>query len=168
MLLIYTGEGKGKTTASVGQAVRAHGSGLRVAFGQFLKRDGQAGEQAVLKILLGDRFFAGGQGFFRRKESFDRHRSAAVETLGWGMAQLEDRIELLVMDETLYALGNELVTREEVEALVASASRNHAHLVLTGRGLPDWLAAKADLITEMAPRKHHFDSGVPASKGVEF
>jgi cob(I)alamin adenosyltransferase len=168
MLLIYTGEGKGKTSASVGQALRAHGSGLRVAFGQFLKRDGQAGEQAVLKDLLGERFLAGGQGFFRNKEAFAKHRAAAIETLGWAMTQLESRIELLVLDETLYALGNELVTREEIEALIASAARNNAHLVLSGRGLPQWLAAKADLITEMLPRKHHFDSGVPASKGIEF
>jgi cob(I)alamin adenosyltransferase len=168
MLLIFTGEGKGKTTAAVGQALRAHGSGLRVAFGQFLKRDGQAGEQAVLKTLLGERFLAGGLGFFRRKEEFDKHRAAACEVYAWALAQLEAKVEFLVLDELLYALGINLLTPEEIQTLLGRAATSNAHLVLTGRGLPEWLESRADLVTEMFPRKHHFERGVMATKGVEF
>lgn len=68
MILVYTGNGKGKTSACVGQAVRALGQNMTVAFGQFMKRDGQAGEQRMLAQWLGPRFLAGGEGFLRREE----------------------------------------------------------------------------------------------------
>ena len=169
MILIYTGNGKGKTSASVGQAVRAHGQGLRVAFVQFMKRPGQAGEQAVLQSLLGDRWHAGGIGFFRSEASRPAHQKAAADTLAFGRALLDaGEVDMLVLDESLYALGAGLLNQRELAALLDAAQARGVHVVLSGRGLPDWLAARADLITEMDETKHPWQQGLAATKGIEF
>ena len=167
MILVYTGNGKGKTSASVGQAVRAHGQGLTVAFGQFMKRPGQAGEQMLLAVLLQERFRADGPGFFREGDEREKHRRAAAELLRWAEAMLPC-VDMLVLDEILYALGYGLVLNEELAALTKKACMEGTHLVLSGRGLPAWLEAEADLVTEMTEKKHPFAEGRPASPGIEF
>ncbi len=167
MILIYTGPGKGKTSACAGQTLRALGRGLRVAFGQFIKKDGQAGEQAILAQLLGEHFFAGGRGFVREAKDRAEHREAALRTLDWARNLLPE-LDMLVLDEILYALGAELLTPDEVRALMEEAGRCNVHLVFSGRGLPDWLAEAADLITEMEERKHPWRKGQGALPGIEF
>ena len=167
MIVVYTGKGKGKTSASVGQALRAHGQGLKVAFAQFMKRPEQAGEQAMLCALLGESFFVGGRGFFKNEAQRDEHRRAALAVLDWAQRALP-QADLLVLDECLYALGAGLLTDDEVKELVAAARAKSTHLVLSGRGLPEWLVAEADIITEMQPVKHVFETGQGAVKGIEF
>ena len=86
-----------------------------------------------------------------------------------GLRALADERDLmLVLDEVLYAFGNGLVTRQELEGLIAMARELDVHLVLSGRGLPDWLRAEADLVTEMGEVKHPHQQGVKAGKGIEF
>lgn len=167
MILIYTGNGKGKTSASVGQAVRALGQGLRVAFGQFMKRPEQAGEQKILRQLLGEYFYAGGKGFFRSEETREEHRRSALDVLRWAKDVLFV-VDLLVLDESLYALGCGLLQPEEVRELTALARGSGTHLVLSGRGLPDWLLAEADLATEMTGIKHPYATGRKAEPGIEY
>ncbi|QJT11031.1 cob(I)yrinic acid a,c-diamide adenosyltransferase [Oceanidesulfovibrio marinus] len=188
MIIVYTGEGKGKTTAGIGQAVRAIGGGFAVAFGQFLKRPDAAGEQRFLETELGHDFLAGGLGFYRDPADYPKHREAAKAVLQWARERLlpptpaqegtglarRRPVDLIVLDEILYALGSDLVTREEVEELLALSGTiqdkraNPPHIVLTGRGLPDWLAERADLITEMREIKHPAQSGLPAQRCVEM
>lgn len=167
MILIYTGNGKGKTSACVGQALRALGQDLRVAFGQFLKRDVRAGEQILLDRLLKDDFCAGGLGFFRREEERPAHRAAALRLLDWATERLP-RLDMLLLDESLYALRAGLIEREELESLVRAARTQDCHLVLSGRDAPDWLVDAADLVTRMDEVKHPAAAGVPAQKGIEF
>ena len=167
MILVYTGEGKGKTSACVGQALRALGQGMAVAFGQFMKRQCGAGEQVMLGRLLGERFRAGGLGFLRHEEDRPAHRAAAAHLLGWASEQLAG-VDMLVLDEALYALGAGILFKEELAGLLAEARGAGRHVVLSGRGLPNWLAAEADLITEMRERKHPWRLGVPAAPGIEF
>lgn len=167
MILVYTGSGKGKTSASVGQTIRALGQGLNVAFAQFMKKDELAGEQTMLARLLGEGFHAGGKGFFRKEEQRPEHRSAAQETLAWATAQM-DVVNMLVLDESLYALAAGLITREEVEALLRLAEEKGVHVVLSGRGMPDWLGERAHLVTEMLEIKHPWRQGIPATQGIEF
>jgi cob(I)alamin adenosyltransferase len=168
VILVYTGSGKGKTSACVGQAVRAIGQGLRVAFGQFIKRDGRAGEQAVLHRLLGDDFRAGGRGFVREgKEDAAEHREAALRTVNWALERMT-RVDMLVLDEALYALDAGVLKPEELRVLADAAVSRDVHLVLSGRGLPDWLAERADMITEMGERKHPWRLGQGAARGIEF
>lgn len=168
MIIVYTGNGKGKTSACVGQAVRAAGRGLRVAFGQFMKRDGQAGEQKILSELLApSRFFAGGEGFFRREEDRPIHRAAARIVLEWAAEQI-GVCDMVVLDESLYALDAGLVSHAEIEGLIAEARHAGRHLVLSGRNMPAWLAEQADLITCMEEVKHPLRNGVKAAPGIEF
>lgn len=167
MLLIYTGNGKGKTSACVGQALRAVGQDFRVGFGQFIKRDGQAGEQRMLARLLGDDFCAGGLGFFRREEERPAQRAAALRLLEWAMERLP-RLDMLLLDESLYALRAGLLEREEVERLIGAARAASCHLVLSGRDAPDWLTDMADLVTVMEEVKHPAARGVAAQRGIEF
>ena len=170
MILVYTGEGKGKTSACAGQALRALGQGMAVAFGQFMKRHCGAGEQIMLSRLLGARFRAGGLGFLRHEEDRPAHRAAAAKLMDWAREQAEE-VDMLILDEALYALGAGILTREELSPLLTGARGAHGedrHLVLSGRGLPDWLAEAADLVTEMQERKHPWRQGVPACRGIEF
>ena len=173
MILVYTGEGKGKTCACAGQALRALGQGMAVAFGQFMKRECGAGEQQMLRRLLGARFRPGGLGFLRHEEERPAHRAAAAQLLSWARQQAAE-VDMLVLDEALYALGAGLLTREELAPLLAGARGASGplgavrHLVLSGRGLPDWLAEEADLVTEMRERKHPWRQGIAAAPGIEF
>lgn len=167
MLIVYTGNGKGKTSASAGQALRALGQGLRVAFAQFMKKDVQAGEQRLLATLPGLQMYIGGNSFFRQERDRPAHRAAALDTMTWAL-QAVCAADMLILDEALYALKKDLLTREELENLLAEAERCGTHVVLSGRGLPDWLEERANLVTEMREIKHPRHQGVPAAKGIEF
>lgn len=168
LIMIYTGSGKGKTSAAVGQAVRAKGSGLSVAFGQFLKRDDQAGEQKILKSLLGNDFFASGQGFYRNKSQYRKHRDAVKEMINWAENKISSDYDLLILDEAIYALGMDLLKKEELDGLIDKATVSGTNLVLTGRNSPPWLTEKADMVSEIFEVKHHFQKNVSARKGIEF
>ena len=167
MILVYTGDGKGKTSACVGQAVRAMGQGLSVAFGQFMKRDGQAGEQVMLAKLLDGRFFAGGLGFLRNDADRPAHREAALSVVAWAQVQLE-QVDMLVLDETLYALSAGILEQQELEQIMALARASNRHLVLSGRNAPHWLVESVDLVTSMTEIKHPWRTGVKAAPGIEF
>ena len=168
MILIYTGNGKGKSSASCGQALRALGRGMRVAFAQFMKQDGKGGEQVMLAKLLQENFLAGGKGFFMKQEQFPAHRAAAREVLAWVAAKIPG-LDLLVLDEALYALNSGLITKDELEKITAFfAGDGKPVLVLSGRGLPDWLREEAHLVTEMQEIKHPYAQGIPAQTGVDF
>lgn len=168
MILLYIGPGKGKTSACVGQCLRAHGQGLAVAFGQFMKRDGLAGEQAVLHGLLGERFLAGGIGFFREEEERPAQRAAAQKVLVWAHGQLANGARMLILDEACNALGRGLLLEEEMRGLCLTCREAGCHLVLSGRTAPQWLQDEADLVTRMDAVRHPYTQGVPAQKGIEF
>lgn len=167
MILVYTGNGKGKTSASVGQAVRALGQGMHVAFFQYMKRPGAGGEQGVLRELLGENFIAGGIGFLRNPEDFAEHREAARRLTDVVMARLPE-LDMLILDEALYALRSGILTQAELELIIGVCEEQETHLVLSGRDAPEWLCAKAHLVTEMLEVKHPYAQGIPAARGIEF
>jgi cob(I)alamin adenosyltransferase len=168
MIVVYAGDGKGKTSAAMGQIIRAMGHGMRVGCVQFMKRNGVAGEQYFLANLLGEDYHIGGLGFFKNQEEFDLHRESALAALHWAAERIKANIQLLVMDESLYALGAGLIVREELQEVLDAAQVHGVHVVLTGRGLPDWLLGQADLVTEMVSRKHPYGQGQGAVRGVEY
>ena len=179
MLIVYTGNGKGKTSACVGQAVRALGQNFTVFFAQFMKSGRVAGEQRLLGELLGEAFFCNGKGFYRgREEEFATHRAAVEETLAWvcerlaGLAQSSTSPKpagrMLILDEALYALGHGLLLEPELRKIVDLCRAEDVHLVLSGRGLPQWLEQEADLISEIKEHKHPLQSGGKALPGIEF
>ena len=163
MLLIYTGNGKGKTSACVGQALRALGQGLRVAFGQFMKRGDQAGEQEMLGELLGEGFLASGAGFYHNTD-YEKHREKATELMRWAGERLDHGVEMLILDEALYALMQE----EELRELIKRCQDQDRHLVLSGRGAPAWAIELADIVSDITEVKHVYAQGGKARRGIEF
>lgn len=170
LLHVYCGDGKGKTTAALGLAVRARGAGFHVIVAQFLKTSDTA-EQAMLKSLgIEVRRVAGRYGFSwtlneeekaRLREEHNLLLRESLEACG------EGEKTLLVLDELSGALETELIDGEE--ALRQIAARPQAlEIVITGRNPPEALCGMADYITEMKKIRHPMDAGVAARKGVEF
>ncbi len=168
MLIVYAGNGKGKTSACVGQAIRAHAHQIHVSFAQFMKSDKQTGEQIFLQNLLQDDFFIGGKGFFTSEEQRPEHRIAAKNVLAFAHKQIAQKTQMLILDESLYALKKELILQAELEELISICKAKEVHLVLSGRGLPEWLTALADIVSEIADIKHACKLGVAPTKGIEF
>ena len=165
MIIVYTGNGKGKTSASVGQAIRAYGQDMKVYFAQFMKSDQATGEQVFLKSLLKDNFYIGGIGFFTKEEQRPKHRSAVEKVLAWINTHVGNA-DMLILDESLYALKSGILTKEELTHIIEQCADKH--LVLSGRGLPEWLTEKADIVSEINEIKHACHKGTPATKGIEF
>ncbi|MDL2324477.1 cob(I)yrinic acid a,c-diamide adenosyltransferase [Ruminococcaceae bacterium OttesenSCG-928-A16] len=168
MIQIYTGEGKGKTTAAAGLAARALGQGLRVGFFGFLKT-GLSGEMVSL-VKAGAVFMAPqGSGKFvwqmddTEKEACRKQQTATLARA----AQMMNQFDLLVLDEVFGALATGMLTPGDVMQLVEQKPAG-MELVLTGRDAPPALLAKADYVTEMRSVKHPFDDGLKARKGIEF
>jgi len=164
---VYTGEGKGKTTAALGLALRACGSGLRVFLVQFAKGrpSGELAALARFADLVTVRQF-GREGFILGEpEPEDRELARA----GWQEARRAATRghDLLILDEIGIALHYGLVDTAEVLALVRDKPAG-LELVLTGRRMPDEILQAADLVTEMREVKHYHARGVPARRGIEY
>lgn len=168
--LIFTGEGKGKTTAALGMAVRAVGHGEKVFFLQFIKSDGQTGEANFLRGVSGIAWELGGEGFVPSPASpeYEKHREAAATSLVRAREAIKSgEFSLVVLDEILIAVSKRLIMEEEVLGLLQDEKRC-CHIVLTGRGAAERLVQVADTVTEMRCLKHAYDEGIPAMRGVEF
>ncbi|CAO0823413.1 Corrinoid adenosyltransferase [Desulfarculales bacterium] len=166
-VLVSTGKGKGKTTAALGTALRAAGQGLKVCLFQFMKGGLPTGESALLD-RMGIVQHRLGAGFSWTKESWDEDRALAAQ--GWELARkaiLDGAYDLMVLDEINYVISYGLLPAEEVAAVIKQRPPA-VHVILTGRGLAQPIAEVADTITEMVPLKHAFDSGIKATKGIEF
>ena len=168
MIQIYTGEGKGKTTAAIGLAVRAAGHGLRVFVGQFLKGRPTGEIQTLSRIeevtieQFGDpEFVVPGKVDEEARELADRGLRRVREALASGS------FSLVVLDEINVALSLGVLSEELVRELLDRVPED-VELICTGRGAPAWLIERADLVTEMHPLKHYADHGVQARPGIEY
>jgi cob(I)alamin adenosyltransferase len=169
LLIVHTGAGKGKSTASFGLALRMLGHGRRVAVVQFIKGAWSTGERAVFE-RFGDQvvWHSMGEGF--TWETQDRARDVAACRRAWERARellADPDLGLLVLDELNIALRYDYLPLAEVLADLA-ARREGLHVVVTGRNAKPALIEAADLVTEMTLVKHHFAAGVKAQAGVEF
>jgi cob(I)alamin adenosyltransferase len=165
---VYTGDGKGKTTASLGLVLRAVGKGLRPIVLQFMKADPSWGEIVALERLGVPVRQCGLDHWVIKGEATDEDLAAAKA--GFDQARglvMSADYDLVVLDELVTALFFELVPLDAVLALVEGKPAA-VELVMTGRHAPDELVAAADLVTEMRPLKHYYDAGVPARSGIEF
>ncbi len=173
LIIVHTGNGKGKTTAALGLAVRAWGDGLRVLILQFIKGSWKYGELEALRIL-GEtdgrlEVRRGGRGFSQRDtEDKAEHRKAAQEAWREALEEITAfRWDLIVLDEINYAVKFGLVEIEQVMDLL-DKKPPELHLVLTGRDARPELIERADLVTEMRLIKHPYQKGIKAQKGIEF
>jgi len=171
LILVNTGDGKGKTTAALGMALRAWGQGMKVLTLQFIKGDRRPGEStAAEKLGPGFEIRPMGKGFIHNdgEESPDRHVHAAREALNVAVSEMNSgKYDLIILDEILYALHYGLVSIEDVLDLMAGKPER-LHLVLTGRYAPPEIIRLADLVTEMKEIKHPFTKGVYAQRGIEY
>jgi cob(I)alamin adenosyltransferase len=169
LVQIYTGDGKGKTTAAIGLAMRAIGKGFKVIMVQFLK--GRAyGEVETAKLLTG-KFTLVQSGL----DSFVKKGDATPEDLELAHKGLElareaimsGEYDIVILDEVNVAIELGVLTVDEVLPLIDGRPKT-VELVLTGRYAPDEFCARADLITEMKNVRHCYDAGVPLREGIEY
>lgn len=168
LLIVNTGDGKGKSTAALGLMMRAHGRGLRVKMFQFLKHEGASfGEHRTLDAL--DIPYQGlGDGFTWR--SRDLENSAALAAHGWALARAAiegGEYDLVVLDEFTYPLSYGWVPWAEVEEVLRGRDPD-LHVVITGRKALPELVALADTVTEMQAVKHAYEAGIGGQKGIEY
>jgi cob(I)alamin adenosyltransferase len=166
LIQVYTGDGKGKTTAALGLAMRATGHGLKIAFIQFLKGI-PAGEHiytekykpfSIVQISKGDSF----------TKSTEQLKEEAQQTMVYAEKEmLSGNYDLVILDEIFVALGKGLITLEQVLDLLHKKPVP-LELVLTGRGAPREVILEADLVTEMLMIKHPFNEGIAGRKGIEY
>jgi len=169
-ILVFTGEGKGKTTAALGLVLRAIGHKMPAFIIQFIKHDSSTGELAALRQLPHLKIQQMGRGFVppTLHPSFGNHRKAAEAALLKAREVINSRrYKVVVLDEICNALFKKLISQKAVLTLIKGAPGDKI-IVLTGRYAPKSLISLADTVTEMRCIKHGFQKGRPAEKGVEF
>ena len=171
LLMVHTGNGKGKTTCALGLMMRAAGRGLKCCMIQFMKsRNDRYGEHESAE-KLGIEVHTMGDGFTWDTKNPEQDRRTARET--WELCAMKMRsgeYDLLVFDEMVYVLSYDLLPVEEVLAEISAvrAEQPALHIVVTGRDAPLPLIEAADLVTEMREIKHPFNAGIRAQQGIEF
>ena len=171
LLIVFTGDGKGKTTASLGMALRTIGHGHKVAIIQFIKGGWTTGEEKALKNLSSNvSWHSLGEGF--TWETQDRIRDKKLVQEAWQLAQKyikNESYKLVILDEINIATKLGYLTSEEIITFLKSLNKRKNHIVLTGRGASDSIIEYADLVTEMKLIRHPFkEQGIKAQKCVEF
>lgn len=178
VVLVYTGEGKGKTSAAIGLMARALGNDWSVAFIQFIKHWEVSEHKFIAKIqdLFGDKlfFYKGGKGFYHARElsaekvTGTEHKQAAIDTYNQALkAAKSGKFDLVICDEINNAVYHHLLTKAQLKALIKSRAASTS-LCLTGRYFPDDLLDLADIVTNMTKKRHHFDDKYLANQGIDF
>lgn len=170
LVQLYTGDGKGKTTAAIGQAVRAAGAGMKVIFFQFLK-DGKfpvSDEKALKKCGIKVVRFKEKSPLFDKKIDLNELRvQAANDWIVVTAAIKSGKYDMVVLDEITYLMKLKLLSEAEVLKTIRR-SASGVNLVLTGRNAVKSIIKAADLVTEMREIKHPYKKGVKAKRGIEF
>ncbi|HEV7214535.1 MAG TPA: cob(I)yrinic acid a,c-diamide adenosyltransferase [Chloroflexota bacterium] len=168
LVIVNTGNGKGKTTAALGLLLRAWGQNLRVVMLQFLKaQTGNWGEMKAAR-KLGVEIIALGDGFTWMSKDIEQDRALAQQCWRRCRELIESgAYDIVIMDEMTYCFKFGWLNLAEVLEVLASRPP-HLHIVITGRDAPEELVQFADLVTEMREIKHPYKSGVKAQKGIEF
>jgi cob(I)alamin adenosyltransferase len=168
LVLLNTGDGKGKSTAAFGVTVRGLARGWRVCVIQFIKSDKwKIGEKQLLG-RLGVDWLSGGDGFSWESTDLDQSGRLAVESWQVAKAAIEEaRYDLIVLDELTYPVNWGWIELEDVVATIHSRPER-VNLVITGRRAPAELIEVADTVTEMVKLKHAFDRGIRARRGIDF
>jgi cob(I)alamin adenosyltransferase len=170
LVMINTGNGKGKTTAAIGLLLRAWGHDMKVVMLQFIKnKKSNYGEHRAAR-RLGIEIIAGGAGFVRPGRTKDPEKSALLSRKLWDLAKEKissGTYNMVILDELSYPLQFGWLSVEEVIEVLKHRPEQ-LHVVITGRGVPDTLIDFADMVTEVKEIKHHFRQGIKAQPGIEF
>lgn len=167
IIIVFTGNGKGKTTAAFGTVCRAIGHGKKAAVVQFIKGGWDNGERELLEPL-GAPFFVMSTGFTWETQNKETDTLACLETWHHAKRLLSDpQYDLVVLDELTYMLSYHYLGLDEVLQALQSRPANQS-VIITGRGCHRDLIDLADTVTEMRPIKHAFDIGIKAQKGIDW
>lgn len=169
LVIVNTGDGKGKTTAAFGVAFRAAGRGMKVGIIQFLKRDTANYGELRAAREIGISVVGAGDGWTWTSKDLDE--SAALARRGWELAQgwiASGEYDVIVLDEFTYAVVYDWIDTTEVVTWLDAHKPAMLHVIITGRDAPQPLVEFADLVTEMRAIKHPFDDGIRAQPGIEF
>lgn len=172
LVIVYTGKGKGKTTAALGIVLRAVGHGMRVAMVQFVKGEWFYGELASSKRLEPEfELIAAGKGFvgiIDDDHPIEDHQNAAKVAIRVAKEKLASgKYDVVILDEINYAAKLGLIPEDEILELIQSRPEKTT-VVLTGNYAPESVLAVADLVTEMKEIKHPYQQGIKAKKGIDF
>jgi cob(I)alamin adenosyltransferase len=171
LIIVHTGPGKGKTTAALGLAFRAVGSGLKVLMVQFIKGTWHYGELDSAELLGPDKFVIRpmGKGFAKLGGEVDpEHKQAAEEAWAFAREKLfSGEYDMIILDEINYAISYGLVPVAPVVAALGEKPES-VHVVLTGRNAHSEIVKVADLVTEMREVKHPYQKGIEAQRGIEY
>ncbi len=171
LLMVNTGDGKGKTTAALGLLMRAAGRGLKCCLIQFMKSKSDRYGEHEAADELGIEVHTMGDGFTWDTKNPEQDIKTSKETWALCVEKMRSReYELLVFDELVYVLDYKFLDVNEVlrEIKEVRAGQPHLHIVVTGRNAPPELVEAADLVTEMREIKHPFNAGIYAQQGIEF
>jgi cob(I)alamin adenosyltransferase len=180
VVVVYTGEGKGKTSASVGLLARALGRGWSVAYVQFVKT-WETGESMFIENLIGSKLYAGkleyyrgGKGFFNAGElsakdvSEAEHKKAAIDTYNKAINYAESgKFDLVICDEINNSVHDGLLPKAKLKQLLTKKSAKTS-ICVTGRNFPPDLIKHTDIATNMTKIRHHFDDKYLANKGIDY
>ena len=169
LVLVNTGDGKGKTTAALGTVFRAWGRDMRCCVIQFIKGEKGAWGESRAAEKMGIEWHQLGDGF--TWNSKDPNKTIAKARNAWSLAQEKissGGYDLIVLDEFTYPLNYEWLDVDEVVTWLREHKPPILHLIITGRGAPPALIEYADLVTEMCNIKHPFENGIKAQLGIEF
>ena len=170
LIIVNTGNGKGKTTAALGLAIRAWGQGLKVLILQFIKGSWKYGELAAISKMDDNIVIMPlGEGFTNKNlEEKEKHKFVAIEALTTAEKEVKSKKwDMIILDEINYALKYDLLELNSVLKLLDEKDSS-LHLVLTGRDAKEEIISRADMVTEMKELKHHYKNGIKAQKGIEL
>ena len=169
LVLVFTGNGKGKTTAALGLAFRAIGHGFPVCMIQFVKGSWKYGELETVKHFDNlMELHVMGRGFTWQSDDLEKDIQAAREAWEFAAKTIkEGRHRLIILDELTYLITYKMLEEQDVLDVLAERPEN-MHIAITGRNASEGLLEMADLVTEMQNIKHAYDNGVKAQKGIEF
>lgn len=174
MILVITGNGKGKTTSALGSAMRACGWGKRTAIVFFDKGGSHYGEQNILELLQQkidvfrfglERFDSNSKNF--RLDNIEGDKDEAKRAFEKVHILYKEDYFLIICDEIINCLNLDLIDELAVRDLINECPKN-THLILTGRNAPDWLIEKADLVSDVGEVKHYFKNGQDAIQGLDY
>jgi cob(I)alamin adenosyltransferase len=172
LVIVYTGKGKGKTTAALGIVLRAVGHGYKVGMIQFIKGEWYYGELTSSKRLEPEfEMIAAGKGFvgiIDDDHPIEDHQTAAKEAIALAKEKITSGIyDVMILDEVNYAAKLNLISEQDILDTIAARPQKTS-LVLTGNYVPESVIAVADLVTEMREIKHPYQKGIKAKKGIDF